>query len=71
MQVRIVDGNLYYRYGAILDDQLKLTRANLALKMIDDAINAYNLKGVCCGAVPASFSLFHCTEIRLHAALQI
>ncbi|GJP46439.1 hypothetical protein CLOM_g5726 [Closterium sp. NIES-68] len=45
-QVRIVQGRVYFRYGYFLEDARKLKRVNLAVKMILQAITAYDLRSL-------------------------
>ncbi|GJP42577.1 hypothetical protein CLOM_g2128 [Closterium sp. NIES-68] len=43
-QVRIVEGRVYFRYGSFLEDERKLLRINLAVKMIHEAVVTFELQ---------------------------
>eukprot|EP00271_Cylindrocystis_brebissonii_P023140 TRINITY_DN93_c0_g4_i1.p1 TRINITY_DN93_c0_g4~~TRINITY_DN93_c0_g4_i1.p1 ORF type:complete len:600 (-),score=108.37 TRINITY_DN93_c0_g4_i1:441-2240(-) len=42
--IRIVKGQLYFRYGSFLDNKRRLSRANQGLRMIVDAIERFQLQ---------------------------
>ncbi|CAI5499874.1 unnamed protein product [Closterium sp. Naga37s-1] len=43
-QVRVVEGRVYFRYGSFLEDERKLLRINLAVKMIHEAVVTFELQ---------------------------
>ncbi|CAI7921339.1 unnamed protein product [Closterium sp. NIES-53] len=43
-QVRVVDGRVFFRYGSFLEDERKLLRINLAVKMIHEAVVTFELQ---------------------------
>ncbi|CAI5956439.1 unnamed protein product [Closterium sp. NIES-65] len=43
-QVRVVEGRVFFRYGSFLEDERKLLRINLAVKMIHEAVVTFELQ---------------------------